>query len=300
MKVIKRILVISSIICIVILICLVALIFCGTTKLINLFNALFSLFTTVTFGFGVSYIFQKHNDKKLSKQNETIKKEIRNRELLKIRKDLANLVRCFFQEEDSLISEIKGLKSSFTKDTIDTDNFSFNCFVFNEIYNNIDQYFTDEEAKTSFKKRVEILFMKDKLGFRIIAGEELLLPSIYCEFLEFNDECVRLSYSMPQLNLEYQINIFTDNEIKAISCFSQRIGIGLIVKTNTLYNIIKILENLNRIECFVHADYIPYYKKNNIYQDLVNQYKQEEELRNKINEWYNDYQLRAKKFLKGM
>lgn len=275
----------------------VIFIICDCPQMYSLFSGISGIIATIAFGFWVSFSFQKANDKKQQQKDDEIKKIIRTEEFAKIRYHLSSMVRTFYSREDQLVAKIKGLKNSFTKNTIDIENLTFNYFVFDEIYNNIENYFKDSDEKKFIKANIDALYMRDTFHGNYIENTIYDSSETYQEFSEFNDECIRLYKKMNKLNLDFKLSIFNPEEIKAIYPFSNKINIGWFLNFNSPYEIIKMFEYLPKIVNFIDSDFVPYYKKENFWSDFERKNLEEKEYEEKISNWMNENKNKAQKFL---
>ena len=266
----------------------------------SLFSALLGVISTIAFGVWVSYIFQRMNDISNKKKNDELIETIREREFSKLRFHLSSLVRHFHTREDQLILKLKDmdLKCSFTQDNIDVENLTVNYFVFMSIYKDIDKFIDNEKEKDFVKKNIDRLFMKDSSSIGYINDVAINISETYREFHEFNLVCMELSKKMPQLNLDYKLQIFTPNEIAAIKVFSNEIDIGYFTNFNPPYEIIQLFTKLLAIQSFIKADFIPYYKKDNFWTDMQDQDEAEKEFDNMIDDWMAKYKNKAAEKLK--
>ena len=275
----------------------VIFIICDCPQMYSLFSGISGIIATIAFGFWVSFSFQKANDKKQQQKDDEIKKTIRTKEFARIRYYLSTMVRAFYSREDQLVAKIKGLKNSFTKNTINIENLTFNYFVFDEIYNNIEKYFKDSDEQKLIKANIDALYMRDTFRVNYIKSAIYDSSETYQEFSEFNDECIRLYKEMNKLNLDFKLSIFTPEEIKAIYPFTNKINIGWFLNFNSPYEIIKMFEYLPEIVKFIDSDFVPYYKKENFWSDFERKDLEEKEYEEKISNWMNENKNKAQKFL---
>lgn len=75
---------------------------------------------------------------------------------------------------------------------------------------------------------------------------------------------------MQQLNLDYKLKIFTDEEIDAIGAFSYEIGPGYFINFYPPYEILALFPKFLRIQKFLKADFIPAYQKESFWQGIIN------------------------------
>ena len=263
--------------------------------LISFFNSMVGIFSTIAFGFWISFSFQYANEKiNQKKENELIKK-IREKEFYSLRITLSYLIRNFYAVEDQLLYKIKGIKSSFTKSEIDIENLTYNYFIFQYIYDHIDDYFNFRD-KYIVKKNIDYLFMRDRDG-EIFKKSNIKLSRMYEYFLAFNKECIRLEKTMEEYNINYRLMIFSENEIKAISNFAFEIGPGTFINFYPPYEIINMLKKILLIQNFIGADFIPPYKKEDFWFNIEKTKNVKNVYNNNINEWINYYQSKVKDFI---
>jgi hypothetical protein len=269
-------------------------------KIASLFSALLGVISTIAFGVWVSYIFQRMNDISTKKKNDELIETIREREFSKLRFHLSSMVRDFHMREDQIVLKFKDmdLKCSFTQDNIDVENLTVNYFVFMSIYRDIDKFIDNEKDKDFVKKNIECLFMKDSLSIIYINEVAADISETYREFHDFNLVCMELSKKMPQLNLDYKLQVFTPNEIAAINAFSNEIGIGYFTNFNPPYEIIQLFTKLLAIQSFIKADFIPYYKKDNFWTDMQERDETEKEFDIMVDDWKAKYKEKAAEKLK--
>lgn len=269
-------------------------------KTASLFSALLGVISTIAFGVWVSYIFQRMNDTSTKKKNDELIETIREREFSKLRFHLSSLVRHFHMREDQLILKFKemDLKCSFTQDDINIENLTVNYFVFMSIYKDIDKFIDNEKDKDFVKLNIECLLMRDNLSTRYYGEVATDISETYREFHDFNLVCMELSKKMPQLNLDYKLQIFNPNEIESIGAFSREIGIGYFTNFNPPYEIIKLFTKLLAIQSFIKADFVPYYKKDNFWTDMQERDEAEKEFESMVDDWMANYKEKAAKKLK--
>ena len=269
-------------------------------KIASLFSALLGVISTIAFGMWVSYIFQRMNDKSIQKKNEELIETIRGREFSKLRFHLASLVRNFHAHEDQLVEKFENinLKCSFSKEDIDIENLTINYFAFMKICEDIDKYVDNENDKVFVRTNIDCLFMRDLLSEMYFNDVETRISQTYYKFHEFNLICIELSEKMPQLNLDYKLEIFKPNEIKAVSAFSNDIGIGRFVNFNPPYEIIQLFQKLLVIQSFVKADFVPYYKTDSFCMDILKRREKKNEFDNIVKNWMKEYCEKAEEKLK--
>ena len=257
--------------------------------------------STIAFGVWVSYIFQRMNDISTKKKNDELIETIREREFLKLRFYLSSLVRNFYMREDQLVLKFKNkdLKCSFTQNDIDVENLTVNYFVFMSIYNDIDKFIENGKDKDFVKKNIDCLFMRDSSSISYINEVAIDISETYCEFHDFNLVCIELSKKMPQLNLDYKLQIFKPNEIAAISAFSNEIGIGCFTNFKPPYEIIQLFTKLLAIQSFIKADFVPYYKKDDFWTDMQERDEAEKEFESMVDNWMANYKEKAAEKLNG-
>ena len=266
----------------------------------SLFSALLGVISTIAFGMWVSYIFQRMNDKTIQKKNEELIETIREREFSKLRFHLASLVKNFHVHEDQLVEKFENinLKCSFSKEDIDIENLTINYFIFMSICKDIDKYVDNENDRVFVRTNIDCLFMKDLLSEMYFNGVETRISQTYYEFHKFNLICIELSEKMSQLNLDYKLQIFKPNEIKAVCEFSNDIGIGCFVNFNPPYEIIQLFEKLLAIQSFVKADFGLYYKTDSFCMDIIKQREKKNEFDNIVKNWKKEYSEKAEERLK--
>ena len=211
--------------------------------------------------------------------------QIRIREFAPVKRTLSSFIRSINTGEDFL-RETFNLQSSFTDEEINISNFEFNMFVFKNAYDRLSKLKLNDEEKKGIKANISFLLMLDNVE----EGTEQEVPDIFCEFHEFNEACIQLYKKMEQLNLDYNLKIFNNEEINAIDYFSKEIKLREILKFYYPYRLIKILEQVLYIEKFLKADFTPFYKKpafgefiNNLPQNLKKMNKEMEEYTKKNN-----------------
>ena len=195
------------------------------TEWANFFGVVIGLLASVSFGVWVSYIFQKTNDRTQEDKDKMLTEMIRRREFFNLRLEFSKLIRQFNSRESQLLYKIKvnNLKKSFSKDDIDLENLTTNYFVFMKIYDNIETYFSDIEDQKFVKINIDCLLFRDELLKKHLENENVCSPDIessiyfrvsetYDLFSSFNTCCMELFKKMQQLNLDYKLKIFTDEE----------------------------------------------------------------------------------------
>lgn len=270
-------------------------------KTSNILSLLTSVLASIAFGFWVSYIMQKETEKTNAKEREKLKKEIRTRAFALTKSSLSYWIQNLNTSEEQLIALIPGLKSSFTENSIDIDNLTSNYFIFKEVERNIDYNFKSMDEKWKVRTCIELFYMRDKLRSHLETtnnGNVFVGSSeSYEEFSEFNEECIKLKESMISYNLTYQFEIFSKEEIEAMKPFSKKIYIGTFLNSDSPYQLIALFENINKVEKFIKADFIPYHQK----VSVEDQKKREEAMENEEWEkhlaWKNKYQDKAKEFM---
>lgn len=267
-------------------------------NLFSIFSLLCGVSATIAFGFWISFVFQKLNDKREIKINEGIKREIRNKEFSELRHLLSNIAKSTCSREDQLIHLIKGIKSSFYDNSIDIENLTLNYFIFKEVYANIKKYFKKEDDIFLVKGNIDALYFRDKFGVRFDNDVEHRVPEILDDFENFNQECIRLYFSMKQINLTYKFEIFSKEEIDAIEPFAGEINIGIFLNYYSPYEILKMYEKLIPIQAFICADLIPAYKKDNFWYNLEKFDANIKNYNKQIKQWINNNEDKAKSFLK--
>ena len=265
--------------------------------LYTIFSGTTSIFATIAFGFWISYVFQKANERQTKNHNQEVINTIRTREFAKLSYHLSSLVRTFYSREDGLLHKIDGLRSSFGKDTIDIDNLTKNYFVFDEISKNITKYYKDKKEQDFIKKNIDVLFMRDTFHTKFIESAIYDTSETFEEFSEFNDECIRLFAIMEKLNLDRDLEIFSKEEIKAIGAFRNKINIGWFLNFNPPFEIIKLFELLIPIEKFLNSDFVPAYKKETFWADFEKLDQEQKEYENKVRLWEEENRKKAIQFL---
>lgn len=270
-------------------------------KTSNILSLLTSVLASIAFGFWVSYIMQKETEKANAKEREKLKKEIRTRAFALAKSSLGYWIQNLNTSEEQLIALIPGLESSFAENSIDIDNLTLNYFIFKEIERNIDYNFKTMDKKRKVKTCIELFYMRDKLRSHLETtnnGDVFVGSSeSYEEFSEFNEECIKLRESMISYNLTYQFEIFSKDEIEAMKPFSKKIYIGTFLNFNPPYELITLFENINKVEQFLKADFIPYHQKVSVEDQKKREEAMENEEWEKYLAWRNKYQDKAKKFM---
>lgn len=273
--------------------------FTNHPSLSTILNGVSSVFATIAFGLWISYCFQRTNDNRTYLQNESIKKAIRIREFAQLQCYISVMVRIFFMREDQLINSLKNkLTCSFRKDVIDINNLTLNYFVFDEIYNNIEKYFDGKEAQAFIKLNIDVLYMRDHLGTKWYDETPQNVPEAFAAFSDFNNECIRLSKIMENLNLDNKIEIFSKDEINIIKIFVNKINLGYFINFNPPYEIIELFKHINKISSFVNLDFIPAYKKDGFWENVKKWDESEEKYNNEISNWSQSNAKKASDFLK--
>lgn len=272
--------------------------FIQKTEWANFFGVLIGLLASISFGVWVSYIFQKTNDRIQEDKDNKLIDMIRKREFFNLRFEFSKLIRQFNSRESQLLYKIKvnNLKKSFSKDDIDLENLTTNYFVFMKIYDNIEAYFSDAKDQNFVKINIDCLLFRDELLKKHLNDENVYSSDIessidfrvsetYDLFSSFNTCCMELFKKMKQLNLDYQLRIFTDEEIAAIGDFSCKIGPGTFTNFYPPYEILEFFPKFLRIQKFLKADFIPAYQKESFWQGIVNDSKIRKEQEIAIKEW---------------
>ena len=166
------------------------------------------------------------------------------------------------------------------------------------IFKDIDKYVDNNNDKNLVKTDIDCLLMRDLLSEIRLNDVETRISHTYYEFHKFNLICMELSERMPQLNLDYKLEIFKPNEIKAVSAFSNDIGIGRFVNFNPPYEIIQLFTKLLAIQSFIKADFIPYYKTDGFWMDIHKQQEKKKEFDNIVKNWMKEYSEKAEEKLK--
>lgn len=264
----------------------------------NFLNAISSVMFGITFGFWVSYIFERENKKQVRIKDEKIIEKIRNQEFCNIKYYLSTLVRDFHMREDQLVSKLNkfDVKCSFSKNDIDVENLTLNYFIFNNIYKNLNKYINKEDLEF-IKTNIECMLMKDEMAYVYIDENAIKTSTTFRDFMDFNKECVKLYKRMLQFNLDYQMEVFSEEELTSIGVFAREIGPGYFTNFNPPYEIIQMFEKLKPIEKFLKVDFIPYYKKGTLLSDMEEEDKKQKAFENKIKEWNEKYNAQALKII---
>ena len=266
----------------------------------NILSLITSVLASIAFGFWVSYVMQKETEKANAKEREKLKKEIRTRAFALAKSSLGYWIQNLNTSEEQLIALIPGLKGSFTESSIDIDNLTLNYFIFKEIERNIDYNFKTIDKKRKVKTCIELFYMRDKLRSHLETtknGDVFVGSSeSYEEFSEFNEECIKLRESMISYNLTYQFKIFSKEEIEVMKPFSKKIYIGTFLNFNPPYELITLFENINKVEQFLKADFIPYHQKVSVEDQKKREEAMENEEWEKYLAWKGRYQDKAKEF----
>lgn len=272
--------------------------FSNDLKLSAFLGAISGIIATIAFGFWISYLFQYENDKRNGKKDEEFINKIRQKEFGMVQFLLSSLVRNFYACEEVLVKRIPGLKASFGKNTIDVENLTINYFVFKEIEQKMEKYISNVDDRKIAKINIDVLYMRDRTWPILVEDVPYDSSRTYEEFLEFNNECVRLYKAMNELNLQYNLKIFTDDEINAVSPFSREIGRGFFINFDPPLEIIKMFEMINKLAEFLNCDFIPAYKKPEWIKTIMNYDAQKKEKENRINAFKEEYTKKAKALLK--
>ena len=228
----------------------------------------------------VSLVFELINDINKSLSNKRLISQIRIREFAPVKRTLSSFIRNINTREDSLL-ETFNLTSSFTNGKIDISNFEFNMFVFKNAFDRLGKSKLMDNDKEYVKENISCLLMQDNAKENEVERDT---PDLFYEFHEFNEACIQLYKKMEQLNLDYNLNIFSNEEINAIDYFSREIKLREILKFYYPYRLVKILEQILNIEKFLKANFTPFYKNpafgkfiNNLPQNLKKMNKEMEE-----------------------
>ena len=272
--------------------------FIQKTEWASFFSAVLGILASAAFGVWVSYIFQKMNDKIQQDKDNALIEMIREREFVDLRIKLSMLIRQFNLREDQLLNKIKAdnLKKSFSKYDIDLENLTTNYFVFMKIYDNIETYFPNIKDRNFVKTNIDCLLFRDELRKKyskskntccceIETSIDFRVSETYDTFSTFNICCMELFKKMQQLNLDYKLKIFTDEEIDAIGAFSYEIGPGYFINFYPPYEILALFPKFLRIQKFLKADFIPAYQKESFWQGIINANKIQDEQESTIKEW---------------
>lgn len=260
----------------------------------DVLNSSSGIMAGISFGFWVSYIFERANEKQSRVKEEMLIEKIRNQEFSNLKYFLSILVRDFCMREDQLVTKLKNynLKGSFSKNDIDIENLTLNYFIFYNILQDLSKYVGENDLKF-IKTNIDCMFMKDELAYVYINEEAIETSTTFRDFIDFNKECVKLFKRMLQLNLDYKMEVFCEEELKAIGAFSREIGPGYFTNFYPPYEIIQMFEKLKPIEKFLKADFIPYYKKETFLRDMEEENKKQKEYENSIKEWNKKYNEQA-------
>lgn len=257
----------------------------NSVKVADLLAALTSVFATIAFGFWITYLFKKEEEKKNELLDKTFCDEIRKKEFSKITFLLNSLVRSFYEREDQLLAKIDVLKCSFTINSIDFKNLTTNYFVFDYIYKHIEEYFTDEDDIFLVKTNIDVLYFRDQIGTKWIDNKEHKIPEIYGDFTLFCDECFNLSTRMQDLNLQYKKKIFSKDEIECVSYFKSNYTLGIFRTVYPPFAILDVIKHLLPFVSFLNVDFLPAYKHENFWNDFEKVEKVTKEFPNKMEKW---------------
>lgn len=229
----------------------------------------------------VSFLFELINDINKSLSNKRLISQIRIREFAPVKRTLSSFIRSINTREDFLL-ETFNLTSSFTDGKIDISNFEFNMFVFKNASDRLEKSELKDNDKEYVKTNISCLLMQDNAEENDVKQDT---PDLFYEFHEFNEACIQLYKKMEQLNLDYNLNIFSNEEINAIDYFSREIKLREILKFYYPYRLVKILEQILNIEKFLKADFTPFYKKS-AFREFINNLPQNLKKMNKEIEVY--------------
>ena len=139
-----------------------------------------------------------------------------------------------------------------------------------------------KNKEQSLSKKIQSYYARILL-FAFITKDTVI--SLADTFSTFNICCMELFKKMQQLNLDYKLKIFTDEEIDAIGAFSYKIGPGYFINFYPPHEILALFPKFLRIQKFLKADFIPAYQKESFWQGIINANKIQEEQESTIKEW---------------
>lgn len=260
-------------------------------------SAVMSIMGSIVFGLWISYIFQYMNDKERKTKNGETIKIVRNREFSKIRSTLSDLVRSYSISENTLVHVVKGLKTSFDNGNIDINNLTFNLFVFSEIRKDVSKYSKDKNIEYTLRQNIDLLFFKigykDNLNGKC-EGEPI---SYYGQLVTLTKECEDLNSNMENLNLFFNLDIFTKDEMNAFYGFKKGLEIYLSSNYIAEYEIVDLFKHIVAIQSFVKPDIVPACRKVGFLDDLERKSIVDKNILKEIDNWEKENKKKVNNFL---